>query len=57
MELDITIIIAAVVIAIFAIGFICVFFEIKNAPKLNPDEPFMNGDDGFDPTNEQENVF
>ena len=54
MELDITFIITAVVIAIFAIGFICVFFEIKNAPKLNPDEPFMNGDDGFNSTDEQE---
>lgn len=54
MELEITLIIAAVMIAIYAISFLCLFIEIKNSPKLNPDEPFMNGDDGYNPIDEQE---
>lgn len=54
MELEITHIIAAVMIAIYAISFICIFIGIKNSPKLNPDEPFMNEDEGFNPTYEQE---
>ena len=53
MELEITLIIAAVMIAIYAICFICLFIEIKNSPKLNPDEPFIDGDDGYNPTNEE----
>lgn len=54
MELEITLIIATVMIAIYAISFICIFIGIKNSPKLNPDEPFMNGDDGYGSTDEQE---
>lgn len=54
MELEVTLIIAAVMVALYAICFIRLFIEIKNSPKLNPDEPFMKGDDGFNSTDEQE---
>lgn len=54
MELEITLIIAAVMIAIYAICFTYLFIEIKKSPKLNPDEPFLKGDDGFNSTDERE---
>ena len=47
MELEITLIIAAVMIAIYAISFICIFIGIKNSPKLNPDE--LDCRVGFEP--------
>lgn len=47
METNVLIILLIIVAALLVAGGILIFFEAKNAEVVDPDKPFLRGDEGY----------
>ena len=47
MEMDVVFIILIVVAVILVAGIVTLLVEIQNAQEIDPDKPFLRGDEGY----------